>query len=450
MNRKAIVFGLMLFMVSVVTAFAGVTGTVTDTANEVAAGATVKFIDTSSELLHEWIAVTDDDGNYAIDFTMTAVDESVPQAFVLQQNFPNPFNPSTTIPFFLEKSGMVDLSIYNVLGQKVRTLLDGYITAGAHQPVWDGRDQIGRGVGAGIYIYQLRSGSQVESKKMLLLDGGSRSGSGGSISTQAFSSLSTASLAKTAVTIPDTLTVQVTGPTIEPLILTGVSITDGGTLNILAVSSLQITVVARMITNDGMEDAVKDSLMAFLLQTREEPGNLCFDLLQVIETPEVMLFFENWKGDDAIDTHMESDYFQNFYSKVDEYFIADNGLEVVKYKEITPPVDVYVEDPELISVITRMVAKPGKEEDVRDLLYSLTIQTRFEPGCISYDLHRGIDDPAAFMLLENWRGQAGVDAHMASDYFLSFYAQVDELFDVLEVNISNMVSTPELGLFGLF
>ena len=443
MNRKAIALGLVLFMISAVTSFAVVTGTVTDTAKEAAAGATVRFIDASSALLHEWIAVTDNDGKYTIDFTKTAVNEVVPQAFSLEQNFPNPFNPSTTIPFILEKSGLVDLSIYNVLGQKVRTLLKGYTTAGAHQPVWNGLDEQGRGVGAGIYIYQLRSGSKVESKKMLLLDGGSRSAARSAITTPSFSSHSAAFLTKTAVTPPDTITITVTGPSINPLTLTGVEIDDGQDLGILAVSKLQITVVARMICNDGMETAVKDTLSNFLLKTRLEPGNLRFDFIQVIADPKIMLFFENWKGEDAITTHMASSYFQSFYSKVGDYFIADNGLEVVRYTEITPPVDIYVEDPQLISVITRMIAKPGKEQIVQDLLYSLTLKTRFEPGCISYDLHRGIDDPAAFMLFENWKGQAGVDAHMATDYFQSFYAQVNDLFDLLEVNISNMVSTSE-------
>jgi hypothetical protein len=187
MNRKAIALGLVLFMISAVTSFAGVTGTVTDTAKDIAVGATVKFIDTSSVPYHQWTAITGSDGKYAIDFSVTGVNESAPRAFVLNQNFPNPFNPSTTIPFILEKSGLVDLSIYNVLGQKVRTLLKGYTTAGAHQPVWNGLDEQGRGVGAGIYIYQLRSGSKVESKKMLLLDGGSRSAARSAITTPSFS-----------------------------------------------------------------------------------------------------------------------------------------------------------------------------------------------------------------------------------------------------------------------
>ena len=93
-------------------------------------------------------------------------------SFSLFQNFPNPFNPSTSIPFNLKKYGFVDLSIYNVLGQKVKTLISGHYSEGSHTVTWNARNDSGEQVGAGIYIYQLRHESQIESNKMLLIDGG--------------------------------------------------------------------------------------------------------------------------------------------------------------------------------------------------------------------------------------------------------------------------------------
>ena len=86
----------------------------------------------------------------------------------LQQNYPNPFNPSTTIRYQLREAGAVELVVYNTLGQQVALLVNEYQAAGAHQAVWDARDQNGRSLPSGIYLYRLRSGEFVKSHKMLL------------------------------------------------------------------------------------------------------------------------------------------------------------------------------------------------------------------------------------------------------------------------------------------
>ena len=86
------------------------------------------------------------------------------------QNYPDPFNPSTTIPFTLENGGYVNLTVYNITGQKIRTLIENYLSSGLHNVVWDGCDDSGNNVGAGIYLYQLKYDDIVLSKKMLLLD----------------------------------------------------------------------------------------------------------------------------------------------------------------------------------------------------------------------------------------------------------------------------------------
>jgi hypothetical protein len=94
---------------------------------------------------------------------------SVPLTFALDQNHPNPFNPTTTIAFTVPAAGRVNLDVFNVLGQHVRCLLDEDIEAGAHSIIWDGKDGDGRSVASGIYLYRLRAGKDVESKKMVLL-----------------------------------------------------------------------------------------------------------------------------------------------------------------------------------------------------------------------------------------------------------------------------------------
>ncbi|MDP2173161.1 MAG: T9SS type A sorting domain-containing protein, partial [Candidatus Cloacimonadaceae bacterium] len=87
----------------------------------------------------------------------------------LQQNYPNPFNPSTTIKFELAEEGAVSLEIYNIKGQKVKTLIDGIKVSGPHRVSWDGTDRYGRSVASGLYHYRLITKDKSISKKMLLL-----------------------------------------------------------------------------------------------------------------------------------------------------------------------------------------------------------------------------------------------------------------------------------------
>ncbi len=94
----------------------------------------------------------------------------VPTAFELLQNYPNPFNPTTTIEFRVpDARAEIRLTIYNMLGQTVRTLVDGPRDVGTHRIVWDGRNDAGVPVGTGTYIYQLRTKDVVQSKKLTLV-----------------------------------------------------------------------------------------------------------------------------------------------------------------------------------------------------------------------------------------------------------------------------------------
>ncbi|MGD9488693.1 MAG: FlgD immunoglobulin-like domain containing protein [Calditrichaceae bacterium] len=93
---------------------------------------------------------------------------SVPAEFSLQGNYPNPFNPVTTIRFGLPEAANVKLVIYSVTGAKVATLVDGYLSEGYHEAKWNGVNQAGARVASGIYIYELISGEKRFIKKMLL------------------------------------------------------------------------------------------------------------------------------------------------------------------------------------------------------------------------------------------------------------------------------------------
>ena len=93
-----------------------------------------------------------------------------PDQFQLQQNYPNPFNPSTEITFVVPRGSNVFLAVYNLLGQRVRTLVDEVVnTAGPRKVIWDGRNQFGQSVSSGVYFYRLQSAATVLSRRMVLL-----------------------------------------------------------------------------------------------------------------------------------------------------------------------------------------------------------------------------------------------------------------------------------------
>lgn len=94
---------------------------------------------------------------------------SLPQQFTLCQNSPNPFNLSTTISFSLPARSNVNLTIYNILGEKVNSLVNGTLEAGTHTVIWDGTNKYGTEVASGIYFYRLSSGTNAITKKMNLL-----------------------------------------------------------------------------------------------------------------------------------------------------------------------------------------------------------------------------------------------------------------------------------------
>lgn len=87
----------------------------------------------------------------------------------LSQNFPNPFNPETTVEYDLPRSGEVSMEIFNIRGQKVAVLQQGHVSAGHHLVSWNGVDQQGVQVASGIYFYRLRAGDYVETRRMTLL-----------------------------------------------------------------------------------------------------------------------------------------------------------------------------------------------------------------------------------------------------------------------------------------
>jgi hypothetical protein len=93
----------------------------------------------------------------------------IPEVYALEPNYPNPFNPTTTIRYNLPEGAMVRIMVYDILGREVRTLVNGYVDAGYQSIVWDVTDNGGRPVSGGVYIYSIQSDRFNANRKMILL-----------------------------------------------------------------------------------------------------------------------------------------------------------------------------------------------------------------------------------------------------------------------------------------
>lgn len=113
---------------------------------------------------------TDQETDPYTSYTAIGEEKTLPTKYALNQNYPNPFNPTTTISFTLPEASHVTLTVYDVLGQKVRTLIDNELaTAGTHFQKWDGKDDFGHQVASGIYFYKLKADHFSAIKKMVMM-----------------------------------------------------------------------------------------------------------------------------------------------------------------------------------------------------------------------------------------------------------------------------------------
>jgi len=99
------------------------------------------------------------------------LEEIIVPVFVteLGGNYPNPFNPETNIRYSLEKAGNVSIEIFNIRGQRVKSLLNAMMNEGEHTVVWDGRDDDGRQVGSGMYLYIMKADGYTAVMRMTLM-----------------------------------------------------------------------------------------------------------------------------------------------------------------------------------------------------------------------------------------------------------------------------------------
>ena len=134
------------------------------------AGAQVLLFDLADLRSPPVAAMTDESGRFTLP-PAAYPGRSVPERFGLGENYPNPFNPSTIIPYQLPAAMHARLEVFNVLGQRVATLVDGERPAGFHTATWEAVDAQGRAVAAGVYLYRLSGGGRHQTRRMVLIDG---------------------------------------------------------------------------------------------------------------------------------------------------------------------------------------------------------------------------------------------------------------------------------------
>ena len=147
-----------------------VAGQVRLASGEPVAGAQVRLFDLRD--LRSWVgATTDESGSFALPLGALPGAAAQPTQFSLGENYPNPFNPATVIPYRLHQPMSVRLEVFNVLGQHIATLVDGHHSEGLHTARWDGTDAAGAAVAAGIYLYRLSGEGVQVTRSMVLIDG---------------------------------------------------------------------------------------------------------------------------------------------------------------------------------------------------------------------------------------------------------------------------------------
>ena len=95
--------------------------------------------------------------------------DNLPAGYALEQNYPNPFNPETRISFKLAEKSHVSITIYDMLGRNIKTLINQTQDAGYRSVIWDATNDYGKPVSAGIYLYQIQAGEYISTKKIVML-----------------------------------------------------------------------------------------------------------------------------------------------------------------------------------------------------------------------------------------------------------------------------------------
>ncbi|MFJ6199932.1 putative quinol monooxygenase [Micromonospora sp. NPDC092111] len=220
---------------------------------------------------------------------------------------------------------------------------------------------------------------------------------------------------------------------------------------VLPPASPRPAVLAQFIAGPGRADAVRAALLQLWQVTREEGGNLTYDVHQLKNNPAAFYVLGNWADEQALDAHMASAHVRRCLTET----VA--GEIVTQYAQwrvrlLSEP-DARSERPRpvgnspiQVTLVPFFTIRAGEEAAVRDCHLEMVPITRAEPGCLGYDLYQSVEDPSVMFLYENWTDQAALDRHMnTSDFYRIVRGEIDKrLVAPWTAHVLTMISDPPM------
>ena len=184
----------------------------------------------------------------------------------------------------------------------------------------------------------------------------------------------------------------------------------------------QVTILAQLIAGPGRADPVRDALLQLVGPTREEPGNISYDVHRLKNNPAAFYVLGNWTDPSAIEEHLASRHVRSCLTEqAAPELVAPYTLwrsQMLSEPDTNPDRPRPVGDsPAQVTLVPFFAIRPGEETPVGRAHLEMVGLTRAEPGCLGYDLYRSLDDPSLMFLYENWTDQAALDKHMNTSHF---------------------------------
>ncbi|MEU3457476.1 putative quinol monooxygenase [Micromonospora sp. NPDC006766] len=214
-------------------------------------------------------------------------------------------------------------------------------------------------------------------------------------------------------------------------------------------SPRQATVLAQFIAGPGGADAVRGALLQLVQATREERGNLSYDVHQLKNNTAAFYVLGNWADEQALEAHLASAHVRQCLTDT----VA--GEVVAPYAQwrvqlLSEP-DARSDrprpvgnSPAQVTLLPFFTIRAGEEAAVGNCHLEMVRITRAEPGCLGYDLYQSVEDPSVMFLYENWTDQAALDKHMnTSSFYRIVRGEIDKrLVAPWTAHMMTMISEP--------
>jgi quinol monooxygenase YgiN len=213
---------------------------------------------------------------------------------------------------------------------------------------------------------------------------------------------------------------------------------------------LRMTALGQFIAKPSRTDAVRDTLLRLVEATRDEDGNLSYDLHQLKTNPGAFYILGNWTDEAAWEAHDTSAHVRTLVTEqVAQDLVAPGTTwhaRMLSEPDTTPgrarPVGG---SPDQVTLVPFFTVRSGEEDAVGRCHLDMVGLTRGEPGCLGYDLYQSDDDPSVMFLYENWTDEGALATHMNTPHFHRIVrGEVDQRLDApWTAHMMTMISQPE-------